>query len=65
MEQEKLTTKLWLLSGDNGSLEARLALPSARDTLYLSYYSLLVDKEARVYLATITGMASLTRNIRD
>lgn len=72
----KLETQLWILSLDAKSLNPLITLPSAgdnsypglvinKDTLYVSYYSSHIDNQSRVYLAELTGIERLIRELDD
>ncbi|GEA11644.1 hypothetical protein [Alteromonas sp. KUL49] len=69
-DDDKLTTKIWLLDTKVPSLTEMLTLPSAgdnsypglcvvKDTAYLSYYSSHEDDQTSVYCAEICGLDAL------
>ncbi|MEW9797595.1 hypothetical protein [Alteromonas sp. CYL-A6] len=71
-----LRTCLWLLNRTSGALEVLMTLPSAGDnsypglvitgdTLHVAYYSEHVDRQSRVYLATLSGLEKLRDVIKQ
>ena len=69
-QARKFSTRLWHFNADTKTLRELVTLPSAGDTsypglvlegdtLYCSYYSCHIDKEARVYMIKITGVNTL------
>ena len=75
-EDDKLTTKVWLLDVTEPKLTELLTLPSAgdnsypglcviEDTAYLSYYSSHEDDQTSVYFAEINGVNALLDVIKQ